>query len=181
MFFLRFTLLVLLVTQSLFVVTFSAFADNPSMGDYGPGPTPATGTLPDPSPTTTPSQQTSNNPPSDASSSSGPCAYHPDASVSEMLGGCQPDHVLTAEGYDIKGGARNRFIALANQIITVGSLIAIGVIVYAGFLYVTAVGDDERIKAGKNALKFGVIGFVVMLISFPLVNAIVKLFYDIGS
>ncbi len=98
-----------------------------------------------------------------------------------MLSGCQPNKVITADNYDYKTGARDRIVAIANQIIIVGSLLSIGAIVYAGFLYVTSMGDDERIKTGKNSLKFGIIGFVVMLLSFPLVNAIVRLFYQIGG
>jgi hypothetical protein len=49
--------------------------------------------------------------------------------------------------------------------------------VYAAILYTIAAGDEEKIKAAKNALKFGIIGFAVMLISFGLVNAVVRLFY----
>lgn len=62
----------------------------------------------------------------------------------------------------------------------IGSIVSVGAIAYAGFLYATTMGDDERIKKGKTAVKFGIIGFVVMLISFPLVNAIVNFVYSIG-
>ncbi|NCP77134.1 hypothetical protein GW830_03315 [bacterium] len=48
-------------------------------------------------------------------------------------------------------------------------------------MYVTALGDGEKVKKAKTALQFSVIGFIVMLLSFPLVNAIVNLIYGIGG
>jgi len=72
-------------------------------------------------------------------------------------------------------------VEIANQIILAGSILAVGAIVYAAILYIIAAGDDERIKQAKSSLKFGIIGFVMMLLSFPLVNAIIRLFYSTSS
>ncbi len=83
--------------------------------------------------------------------------------------------------YVFETDVRKRVIDIANQLILIGSILSVGVIVYAGILYIIAVGDDERIKSAKNALKFGIIGFAVMLISFGLINAIVRLFYATGG
>ena len=83
--------------------------------------------------------------------------------------------------YKFETDAKKRVIDIANQLILVGSLLAVWAIVYAGILYTIAAGDDERIKSAKNALKFGIIGFAVMLVSFGLVNAIVRLFYATGG
>ncbi len=57
---------------------------------------------------------------------------------------------------------------------------AIAAIVFAGFHMVTAYGDDEKHKKGKEALKWGIIGFATALLSFGLVNALVNFFYNIG-
>ena len=46
---------------------------------------------------------------------------------------------------------------------------------------VTAYGDDERVKKGKNSLKWGIGGLLVSLLSFAVVNAIVNLFYSVGG
>ena len=58
---------------------------------------------------------------------------------------------------------------------------AVGAIVFAAILYVAAIGDGEKIKKAKTSLKFAIIGFAVMLLSFPIVNAIVNLIYGIGK
>jgi hypothetical protein len=100
-------------------------------------------------------------------------------SVKDMLAGCEPDKAISSEGdYKVEGGARDKVIAIANQLILAGSILSVGAIVYAGILYTIAAGDDERIKKAKGSLKFGIIGFVMMLLSFPLVNAIIKLIYS---
>ena len=102
-------------------------------------------------------------------------------SVSDMIKGCKPSkgQISTEdEDYTFEGGAKELVIQLINNIISVGALLAVGAIVYAAILYTIAAGDDERIKSAKNALKFAIIGFVAMLLSFPIVNAIVNLFYS---
>lgn len=85
--------------------------------------------------------------------------------------------IETKGDYVIESGVRSRIVDIANNLIYIGSILAVGAIVYAAILYTIAAGDEERIKAAKNALKFGIIGFAVMLISFGLVNAVVRLFY----
>lgn len=81
----------------------------------------------------------------------------------------------------LESGVKGKAIAIANRIISVVAIVAIGGIVFAGFHMVTAFGDDEKHKKGKEALKWAVIGFVVALISFPLVNATINFFYAAGG
>ena len=113
------------------------------------------------------------------------CNYDPNdgGTISSALKGCKPKGMIETKSGDYKfeTDAKKRVIDIANQLILVGSLLAVWAIVYAGILYTIAAGDDERIKSAKNALKFGIIGFAVMLVSFGLVNAIVRLFYATGG
>lgn len=113
------------------------------------------------------------------------CNYDPNngGTISSALKGCKPKGMIETKSGDYKfeTDAKKRVIDIANQLILVGSLLAVWAIVYAGILYTIAAWDDERIKSAKNALKFGIIGFAVMLLSFGLVNAIVRLFYATGG
>lgn len=106
------------------------------------------------------------------------------STVKDMLANCQPTKgvIVSKDGdYTIEDGAREKFTDIANQIILVGSILSVGALVYAAILYTIAAGDDEQIKKAKGSLKFGIIGFVMMLLSFPLVNAIIRLFYSAAS
>lgn len=81
----------------------------------------------------------------------------------------------------IENGAKGKIIAIANRVITLTAVIAIAGIVFAGFHMVSAFGDDEKLKKGKEALKWSVLGFALALLSFPLVNATVNFFYATGK
>ncbi len=109
--------------------------------------------------------------------------YTSGSTVAENLRKCKPKGMIEAakDDYTIKGGARDKIIAIANQIIAIGALLSVGAIVYAGLLYVMYAGDEDRVKKAKSSLKFGIIGFVVMLLSFPIVNMIVGLIYSVGG
>ena len=108
--------------------------------------------------------------------------------VGDSVAGCLSQHAsavesaggITLENYTIEGGVRGKIISVANNIIMITSLLSVGAIVFAGFWMVTAYGEDETLKKGKNSLKWGVGGLLVSLLSFAIVNAVVNVFYSIG-
>lgn len=51
-------------------------------------------------------------------------------------------------------------------------LIAVIMIIYGGFLYVTSAGNEENVGKGKKILIYAAIGIVIILISFALVNTL---------
>lgn len=92
---------------------------------------------------------------------------------------CAPTGSITSDTYEIKD-VKIKIVNITNKLILAGSILSVGGIVFAAILYVTALGNDEKVKKAKSALQFSVIGFVVMLLSFPIVNAIINLIYGIG-
>lgn len=48
------------------------------------------------------------------------------------------------------------------------------VLIYAFYIIVTGAGDEEKLKKWKNALIFGVVGFVMIQLPYRLVNALYK-------
>lgn len=70
---------------------------------------------------------------------------------------------------------------ITNQIILGGSILSVGGIILASILYVTSFGEEEKIKKAKETLKFSIMGFAVMLLSFPIVNAIINLIYGVSG
>ena len=99
----------------------------------------------------------------------------------ESSGLPKPKGAISVGDGVLESGVKGKIIAVANRIISVVAIVAIGGIVFAGFHMVTAFGDDEKHKKGKEALKWAILGFVVALISFPLVNATINLFYATGG
>jgi Type IV secretion system pilin len=130
-----------------------------------------------------PAPPTTSTPTGTSAPASGSCNFDPNdnqgpGAISAALKGCKPKGMIETKGdYVIESGVRSRIVDIANNLILIGSILSVGAIVYAALLYTIAAWDDERIKTAKNALKFGIIGFAVMLLSFGAVNAIVRLFY----
>lgn len=51
-------------------------------------------------------------------------------------------------------------------------LFAVIMVIYGGFLYVSSAGDEEKVGKGKNIILYAVIGIIIILLSFVLVNAV---------
>lgn len=76
---------------------------------------------------------------------------------------------------------RDRVRLFSGGAMRYAALFAIAAIVVAGIMYVTAYGDDERIKTAKTTVKFALLGLVLALLSFSLVNAVMYFIYGLGA
>ena len=65
---------------------------------------------------------------------------------------------------------------LVNVLLYVLGAVSIIVIVISGFFYVTANGDSTAITKAKNTLMYAVIGLVVALLAYALVNFVITKF-----
>lgn len=71
---------------------------------------------------------------------------------------------LTKEGLV---GFGNSF---ANWLLGLVALVAVGMIIYAGYLFITSGLDDKKITTAKNILLYAVIGIIVLILSFAIVS-----------
>lgn len=69
----------------------------------------------------------------------------------------------------------------ANTVLAFGALFAIGAIVFSGIQYTTSYGDDEKVKKAKTTGIYAVIGLLLLLLAFPLVDIVVNFVYGLGS
>jgi hypothetical protein len=53
--------------------------------------------------------------------------------------------------------------------------VAVIMIIYGGYMYMTARGNEEQAKKGRSILIWAILGLVVVLAAAALVNAVVKL------
>lgn len=53
-------------------------------------------------------------------------------------------------------------------------LLAVLMVIYGGFLYLTAAGDEGKTETGKKVILYSVIGIVIILIAFALVNTVLS-------
>ncbi len=66
----------------------------------------------------------------------------------------------------------NGAITLINYLFSGAAVLAVGGVVWGGFLMVTSAGNSSKQSAGKTAVKNSVIGLVVVLLSFVMVRTV---------
>jgi len=54
------------------------------------------------------------------------------------------------------------------------AVLAVAFIVYGGFLYISAAGDESQLKAGKQAIIGAVIGIIVIGLAYAIVQFVVN-------
>ena len=87
-----------------------------------------------------------------------------------------PPSVLEANG--CKGTEDNLpivVINILNAIITVLGLVAVVVIIYGG-IQMTSTGDAGKVKKAKDTILYAVIGLIVCVLAFAIVNFVIKNF-----
>lgn len=69
--------------------------------------------------------------------------------------------------------AREFIINSINFALAFLGIIALAVVIYGGFLYVTAAGNEEQSGKGKKAITYAAVGIVIILASFAIVRTLI--------
>lgn len=76
------------------------------------------------------------------------------------------------------GGSDGTLIAFVQRVlnlaISVAALIAVGVLIYSGILYITAAGDENKIEKATKGITYAVVGLIVAFISILIVNFVIN-------
>ncbi|MFA6521250.1 MAG: PKD domain-containing protein, partial [Candidatus Gracilibacteria bacterium] len=84
----------------------------------------------------------------------------------------------TCEGLDSTltkaKSAREFIVNTVNFALSFLGLIAMVIIIYGGFLYVTAAGNEEQSGKGKKAITYAAVGIVIIIASFAIVNTLLS-------
>ena len=65
---------------------------------------------------------------------------------------------------------------LVNGLLYILGAVAIIVIIFAGIFYTTSMGDSKKITQAKDTLLYAVVGLTVAVISYSIVNFVLKIF-----
>jgi TRAP-type C4-dicarboxylate transport system permease small subunit len=68
----------------------------------------------------------------------------------------------------------NNVINILNGVIGVLSFVCVVVIIIGGVTYMTSSGDAGKVKKGKDTILYGVIGLVICVLAFAIVNFVIS-------
>ncbi len=75
-------------------------------------------------------------------------------------------------------GSTNSLWRTVNNILNVAvgmlGIVAVGVIILGGFYILSSNGDAAKVAKGKNTIMYGVIGLVVAILAFAIVNFVLS-------
>lgn len=102
----------------------------------------------------------------------------PSVGAADLLGpGCKgvsdSSGVCSEKGNGSKG-VTNSVKKGINAAIYVLGIICVLMVILAGFLYTASSGDASRIQTAKNTLMYAIIGLIVAILSFAIVNFVIK-------
>jgi hypothetical protein len=70
------------------------------------------------------------------------------------------------------GNLRTLVLTMVNFFLLFLGLLAVLMIIYGGILYITAAGEQSKIDKGKKIIMYAIIGIIIILLSWALVNTI---------
>lgn len=78
------------------------------------------------------------------------------------------------------GGSDNSLLAtigtIINVILGLVGLVAVAVMILGGFQYITSAGDTAKVTKAKNTILYGVVGLVIAVLAYAIVNFVLSTF-----
>lgn len=91
------------------------------------------------------------------------------AVTSDICNGPFDDEQKAAAGCGTQKNAGTVANTVIGVVLGFMGVIAVGVMIYGGFLFLTSSGDAGKVKKGQDAIKYGLIGLVVSLLAYAIV------------
>ena len=76
------------------------------------------------------------------------------------------------------GDIRVTVVKIINTVLGLLGIIAVGIVLYGGFTYMTAGGEEDKISTAKKILINGVIGLVIILSAFAITKFVLNKLSD---
>ncbi len=85
----------------------------------------------------------------------------PGSLLGKVTGGVQTNLL------DWLGGVINIAVGLA-------ALVCVGILIYSGYLYITAAGDENKVSTATKSLTYAIVGLVICFIAVILVRFVLN-------
>ena len=75
---------------------------------------------------------------------------------------------------DKAGDITETVVGIINAVIGILGLVAVVVVIIGGINYMTSSGDAGKVKKAKDTILYGVIGMVICVLAFAIVNFVIS-------
>ncbi len=93
------------------------------------------------------------------------------AEPSDLISKSKCDGNIICEGGE--SGVMAVLKTIVTVLLTVGGIISIIVIIIGGIMYSTSSGDQNKITSAKNTILYAIIGLIVSVLAFAIVNYVI--------
>ncbi|MCH8518764.1 hypothetical protein LAT59_03320 [Candidatus Gracilibacteria bacterium] len=111
------------------------------------------------------------------------CSWSEGGSVGGQFDNCLSGTQLVNSRGDMSltGGFKTQVTKWTTNVATLLGLLAIGAIVYGGLLMTLSAGEEEKVKKGKDIVKWSLLGFLALILAGALVRIVIEFIFAVSG
>ena len=78
-------------------------------------------------------------------------------------------------------GVDGIFTKLANTVLYAVGIISVVMLIYGGLRYVVSGGDSKKVTDAKNTILYAIVGLIISILSFSIINFIINAVSGVGK
>ena len=81
---------------------------------------------------------------------------------------------LTPINSGVSGSLESWIGDVINLVVGLAALICVGILIFSGYMYITAAGDEAKVEKAGKSLTYAIVGLVICFIAVILVEFVLK-------
>lgn len=85
----------------------------------------------------------------------------------------------------VTGGVQGTFLDWLSDVINIAvglaALVCVGILIYSGYMYITAAGDEGKVSTATKSLTYAIVGLVICFIAVILVRFVLSTILGQGA
>lgn len=73
------------------------------------------------------------------------------------------------------------FTQMINMMLFAVGILSVVMLIYGGLRYILSNGDSKKVDAAKNTILYAIVGLIIALLAYAIINFIIRLFTGTGT
>ncbi|MFA5917287.1 MAG: hypothetical protein WC850_03595 [Candidatus Gracilibacteria bacterium] len=101
--------------------------------------------------------------------------------IGSSLEGClgNKDVIQGPSDLRVESGFKDLVIGFIETISIILAILAVGSIAYGSMVIVTSIGNEEKIKKGRNIIQWALVGFLILVSASGIIKLIIYIIYGL--